>query len=605
MTASSDPASAENPKPIWTVETLKRKFLADQERLDIGVQDKDQFICSIRVKTLQGEAARNPPPLGSWNAKYWVYLNTGTENKKNYILVNINSIAKNTGLTEQQIREAARTSQLEVVLFESIQKSKTLAKGIKSALTHTEKNVVKVPIDFSNNASDKDLCEAFNLTKSQLKKIKKEERLVIDKDSLVNVEGVRYANAYLKLEAPVGKELKEMIHNVLKLQKKVLANAAKKNAKQDGSTPTIEKKWKWKGIVSLGVYVKPDGQVYLSSLSKRVGRGACKEIWHATEVSTLEKVVIGMPHQKRRKAKWLKLHDARSIEHERKMLVAAQGPGVCEYRACVNLNVDSKGRITTSGGSPGIIQRYYNGGELADSIEALGNQEPLIKYPQQILIMKKLAEGLNHLHNNKKIVHRDIKTGNVLLQKNEQGRIEGARFIDFGLSQFGEEPSGGFQGTPYYLSPRQVDDGGGTFSDDIWALGILFLEMINPEFLARIDIGNTISLFFMVKMSSPSDLRSLLTKEQMAEFNEKFGGDKGAYEEYLKGQVKAKGATFGTERPEVLGLSDPPTQVNRFDMAQNKMEILCWDMLFASPPFKAEDVFKCVQEIDTAYESYV
>ncbi|MEW6220401.1 MAG: protein kinase [Thermodesulfobacteriota bacterium] len=87
------------------------------------------------------------------------------------------------------------------------------------------------------------------------------------------------------------------------------------------------------------------------------------------------------------------------------------------------------------------------------------------------LLIQVLA-GLSHAHG-KGIVHQDIKPANLMLLPSGQIKI-----LDFGLAC----PSGSevtdFDGTPYYMSPEQIDGETVDRRADIFSLGITAFEMV-------------------------------------------------------------------------------------------------------------------------------
>jgi serine/threonine protein kinase len=88
-----------------------------------------------------------------------------------------------------------------------------------------------------------------------------------------------------------------------------------------------------------------------------------------------------------------------------------------------------------------------------------------------------VANGLHEAHE-KGIVHRDIKSANIMLTKKNQAKV-----LDFGLASWAgrAQPAGEEQtaGTIAYMSPEQLGSGPPIdHRTDIWALGILLYEMI-------------------------------------------------------------------------------------------------------------------------------
>ncbi|KAI7863792.1 kinase-like domain-containing protein [Spinellus fusiger] len=90
-------------------------------------------------------------------------------------------------------------------------------------------------------------------------------------------------------------------------------------------------------------------------------------------------------------------------------------------------------------------------------------------------IAKNCLEGLEYLHS-KKIIHRDIKCENILMD--EKGNV---KLADFGLSTPIRKTTRGQMGTLRWMAPELL---GGQLYDakvDIWSLGISILEMIDKS----------------------------------------------------------------------------------------------------------------------------
>ncbi|KAL3142029.1 hypothetical protein ABBQ32_004664 [Trebouxia sp. C0010 RCD-2024] len=81
--------------------------------------------------------------------------------------------------------------------------------------------------------------------------------------------------------------------------------------------------------------------------------------------------------------------------------------------------------------------------------------------------------GLQHMHN-KGVLHRDIKSLNLLLDANKSIKI-----ADLGIATVVSSPKGfasTLVGTPYYLSPELCEGKPYNEKSDIWALGVVLYE---------------------------------------------------------------------------------------------------------------------------------
>ncbi|NXJ46937.1 STK10 kinase, partial [Spizaetus tyrannus] len=103
--------------------------------------------------------------------------------------------------------------------------------------------------------------------------------------------------------------------------------------------------------------------------------------------------------------------------------------------------------------------------------------------PQIQVICRQMLEALHYLHS-KKIIHRDLKAGNVLLT--QDGDI---KLADFGVSAKNIktlQKRDSFIGTPYWMAPEVVmcetmKDTPYDYKADIWSLGITLIEMAQIE----------------------------------------------------------------------------------------------------------------------------
>src|SRR5262245_13036484 len=94
-------------------------------------------------------------------------------------------------------------------------------------------------------------------------------------------------------------------------------------------------------------------------------------------------------------------------------------------------------------------------------------------------VAQQVAEGLGYAHE-RGVVHRDIKPGNIMLQRRGQSKI-----MDFGLARMRaadhKTSTGMVLGTPKYMSPEQVAGQPVDQRSDIFSLGIVLHEMLTGQ----------------------------------------------------------------------------------------------------------------------------
>jgi serine/threonine-protein kinase len=121
-----------------------------------------------------------------------------------------------------------------------------------------------------------------------------------------------------------------------------------------------------------------------------------------------------------------------------------------------------------------ISMAYIDGQSLRKKIES----GPL-ELEESLKIITQVAEGLQEAHK-KGVVHRDIKSANIMVTERGQAKI-----MDFGLARVTESSlvtqEGMTMGTVTYMSPEQARGEKVDHRTDIWSLGVVLYEMLTGK----------------------------------------------------------------------------------------------------------------------------
>lgn len=162
-----------------------------------------------------------------------------------------------------------------------------------------------------------------------------------------------------------------------------------------------------------------------------------------------------------------------------------------EARAMADLDHPHIVRITDIGEEDGqqyLAMEYVAGLDLKRYIKEnypLSNEEA-VRIMGQILLAMRLAHARG-------IVHRDLKPQNILLTPDGTAKV-----TDFGIAVAFAETSltqtNSMLGSVHYLSPEQARGSKATFQSDIYAMGIIFYEMLTGHIPYDGDSAVTIAL---------------------------------------------------------------------------------------------------------------
>ena len=194
----------------------------------------------------------------------------------------------------------------------------------------------------------------------------------------------------------------------------------------------------------------------LYSKIKKVGQGASGSVYVAKVLATNNKVAIkqmDLSHQPRKEL----------IVNEILVMKESQHPNIVNF-------LDS---FLVKGVELWVVMEFMEGGALTDVIDSNTLDEEQIA-----AISFETCKGLEHLHH-QSIIHRDIKSDNVLLDGHGHVKI-----TDFGFcAKLTDQKSkrATMVGTPYWMAPEVVKQKEYGAKVDIWSLGIMAIEMIENE----------------------------------------------------------------------------------------------------------------------------
>src|SRR5437899_5480702 len=149
-------------------------------------------------------------------------------------------------------------------------------------------------------------------------------------------------------------------------------------------------------------------------------------------------------------------------------------------------NVATIYEVGESDGVPFIVMEYIEGETLAHRIR----RRP-VEAAEFFNIARQIASGVAAAHDGG-IVHRDLKTANVIIEASGQVKI-----LDFGLAKALhreiaptsiETTTGQFFGTLHYLSPEQARGQPAEERSDLFSLGIVFYQMATGQLPFNSDV---------------------------------------------------------------------------------------------------------------------
>lgn len=93
-------------------------------------------------------------------------------------------------------------------------------------------------------------------------------------------------------------------------------------------------------------------------------------------------------------------------------------------------------------------------------------------------VFYQIVQGLQYLHDVKRLIHRDLKPSNILIGSDGYVKIG-----DFGVSKLVQtlDVSSTYVGTMYYMAPERLEQSTYSFSSDVWSLGLTLIGAVTGK----------------------------------------------------------------------------------------------------------------------------
>jgi len=213
---------------------------------------------------------------------------------------------------------------------------------------------------------------------------------------------------------------------------------------------------------------------------EELGRGGMGVVYKAEDTKLKREVAI----------KFLPHHIQADDEERERMKIEAQAAAALNHP-----NIATVHSIEETADELFIVMEYIEGKELKDLIPPIlplgkggtasppplekGNRGGFLPIDDVLDYATQIADGLHAAHE-KGIIHRDIKSSNIMVTTRGQAKI-----MDFGLAKVSGNPQltkiGTTIGTTAYMSPEQVRGEVVDQRSDIWSYGVLLYELLTGQ----------------------------------------------------------------------------------------------------------------------------
>ncbi|KAM6543431.1 hypothetical protein CsatB_007878 [Cannabis sativa] len=161
-----------------------------------------------------------------------------------------------------------------------------------------------------------------------------------------------------------------------------------------------------------------------------------------------------------------------------------------------HLNIIRLSGLCVSGGNSYLVYEYAQNGSLSDWLQQHNNNNNnTLSWKQRVEIAYDVADAINYLHNfaNPPYIHKNLKTSNIVLDETMKAKV-----TNFGLARVVENDEEEHNqphltrhvvGTQGYMAPEYIESGLVTSKLDVFAYGVVLLEILSGRAVAAAGDG--------------------------------------------------------------------------------------------------------------------
>lgn len=217
-----------------------------------------------------------------------------------------------------------------------------------------------------------------------------------------------------------------------------------------------------------------------------IGKGGSGNVYLATQISMQRPVAL----------KVLLKNQTRDYSALMQFLKEVKNLGKIQHQGVVT--------ALDAGESNGLFflaMQYVNGVTL----DVLTDKHGVVPVTQAIEYVIDIAMALKYVWDKYRMFHRDIKPSNIMVNEDDE-----AVLLDLGIAQSRGEMSmenGTIQGSPYYMSPEQIQGHALDWRTDMYSLGVTFYNLITgvPPFDDPDDVMNILKMHLSNPVPNPSE----------------------------------------------------------------------------------------------------